>query len=236
MHPVTALLIGIAVIGHRFRMLRRRGQRKILVTTRSGRSGTASTAAELAPAFQAQHVGRDPADLASSLILFPATVLAGWQPRGPHLAARMRHLTRAAALRVSTAAHHSSAFLHACSTPEETADNLKNRGLLSPASAPVTRPRGTWKRPHAPHWQDGLRNARLLLPEFLICDGTCRSIRGTSAPDHRGRDHGFHVAGAGLHHDAQYEKPAAQANFKGGCRCSLGRADAKEDVIEMQGR
>src|SRR5262249_14992305 len=35
------------------------------------------------------------------------------------------------------------------------------------------------------------------------------------AADYRGRDHGFHVAGAGLHHDAPVRKPAEKGQFQG---------------------
>src|SRR5262249_16699327 len=53
------------------------------------------------------------------------------------------------------------------------------------------------------------------------------------APHHRGRNHGLHGAGAGLHHVAPVREPAQEGEFQGWDVPDT--LMAKEETIQMQG-
>ena len=92
----------------------------------------------------------------------------------------------------------------------------------------ATRPRATSRRSLMRLTLVGALYVTLvcLLPEFLIAEmERAVLLRRNVAPDHRGRDDGFHGAGAGLRDVAPVRKPAEKANFKAAedCTARLGQ-------------
>ena len=167
---------------------------------------------ELAPAVQAQHVGRDPADLRlSSLILFPATLL-GWfgsaegliwlrDIAGTLTPGQPIYVLLYAALIVFFCFFYTALQYN----PKETADNLKKSGAFVPGIRPGEQTARYLEKILTRLTLAGAIYVTLvcLLPEFLILrwnvpfyfGGTSLLIIVVVTMD-------FMVAGAGLRDDA----------------------------------
>jgi hypothetical protein len=102
--------------------------------------------------------------------------------------------------------------------PKETADNLKKSGAFVPGIRPGEQTARYIEKIIMRLTLAGAIYVTLvcLLPEFLIVWWNVPFyFGGTSPADHRGGNHGFHGAGAGLRHVAPVREPAEEGELQG---------------------
>ena len=227
MHPLAALLIVVLVVGgDGVRRVRRArpAQDPGELRQAPGRA-TRSTAARLAPAAQAQHVGRDPADLrlvdhpvpgdARSAGSAPARACAGCRTSPATLSPGPADLR--AAVRGARSSSSASSTRR-CVQPEGDGRQPEEERRLRPGHPAGRADRALHRQdPDAP--DAGGRDLRHAgVPAAGVPDLWMERavlLRRHLAADHRGRDDGLHGAGAGLRDDAPVREPAEEGEFQG---------------------
>jgi preprotein translocase subunit SecY len=163
-----------------------------------------------------------PPIFASSIILFPATDVV-WLERAHDLAARPRGNARSRPARARDPVRGRDHFLllllyGAAVQPEGHRGEPEEERCVHPG-LPSRRPdREIHRKDHAAPDVDRLDvpRGRLLHPELPDrLEERALLLRWHVAPDHRGRDDGFHDAGAGLSDVAAVREPAQEGQLQG---------------------
>ena len=204
-----------------------RGQRKILVNYAKRQVGNKVYGGQIvAPAVEAQHVGRDPADLRLVDHPVPGDAASSWfgTERGHALAAghRRRRCRPGQPIYVML---YAAAIIFFCFfytalvfNPQETADNLKKSGAFIPGIRPGEQTARYIDKILTRLTLAGALYVTAGLPAAGVPDPEVERavlLRRHVAADHRGGDDGLHGAGAGLHDVAPVREPAEEGEFQG---------------------
>ena len=226
MHPLTVLFIVVAVIAvTAFVCFVERGQRKILVNYAKRQVGNRVYGGQSSHLpFKLNMSGVIPPIFASSLILFPATLLSWFGSAegfvwlrdlaGTLSPGQPIYVMLYAGLIVFFCFFYTALQYN----PKETADNLKKSGAFVPGIRPGDQTARYLERILTRLTLAGAIYVTLvcLMPEFLILQvERAVLLRRHLAADHRGGDDGLHGAGAGLRDDAPVREPAAQGQLQG---------------------